>query len=53
MVNNIYIVYNPCFIRQLTGLWDGSYSYISIDFEKCTTERLLLNANDQCTCMSQ
>ena len=37
-------------IKQLTGLWDGSYSYIAMDFEHCVMDRLLLKASRQCAC---
>lgn len=37
-------------IKQLTGMWDGSYSYIAVDLQHCTMERLLLEASAECGC---
>ncbi len=37
-------------IKQLTGIWDGSYSYIAVDFRQCSMERMFLEPNDDCGC---
>ncbi len=39
-------------IKQLTGQWDGTYSYIAVDFKTLSIERLLLEASAECGCMA-
>lgn len=37
-------------IKQLTGQWDGSYSYLAVDFEHCSMDHVLLEPRDGCEC---